>query len=69
MEGKLEVDVLHWRAGCFPQEQVASLAHTHSPLFRPQQVILDVVIVSVGRVGQIVLDCGLEQIASVSGIM
>jgi hypothetical protein len=33
--------VLHWSAGIFPQEQVASLAQTHSaPLFRPQQVML-----------------------------
>jgi hypothetical protein len=34
-------NVLHWSAGIFPQEQVASLAQTHSaPLFRPQQVML-----------------------------
>jgi len=34
-------NILHWRAGCLPQEQVASLAHTHSaPLLRPQQVML-----------------------------
>lgn len=41
-------DLLHWSAGCLPQEQVASFAHTHSPLLRPQQAIL------------IVLICGLE---------
>lgn len=33
-------NILHWRAGCLPQEQVASLAHTHSPLLRPQQVMM-----------------------------
>lgn len=30
---------VHWRAGCFPQEQVASLAQTHPAASeRPQQV-------------------------------
>lgn len=33
-------NILHWSAGCLPQEQVASLAQTHSPLLRPQQAIL-----------------------------
>lgn len=35
--------ILHWSAGCLPQEQVASFAHTHSPVFRPQQVIVKLV--------------------------
>jgi len=37
-------NILHWSAGCFPHEQVASWAHTQVPLLRPQQTILNVVV-------------------------
>lgn len=43
--GSQDKNLLHWRAGCLPQEQVASFAHTHSaPLLRPQQVMMMVLV-------------------------
>ncbi|WP_213031823.1 hypothetical protein, partial [Acinetobacter baumannii] len=39
---------VHCSAGCFPQEQVASWAHTQVPLLRPQQTIFECLVDEVG---------------------